>query len=191
MYIEHVSGRRLAAELPGASLHLSLVYVLFVAYCLCTPSLALAAPASESELKIGSELAPEEQRALAERFAPVLVFHQSEKYFPTSPLFLIQNDLPIAGGPQEREAALLRLGTTDDRRKRYEALTPREKAALATVHYRAFHARLDSDAVIVIEYLALLRSEYLPHSRQSFSVLGRWEPPERSRAHSRDRPVQR
>lgn len=94
--------------------------------------------------------APEQLR-LAERFAPVLVFHPLEEYFPASPLFAIDLDEAIGSAPAGDDP-LAQLGTARTRRDRYRKLTLEEKARLATVYYRAFPARRGSRDVIVVEY---------------------------------------
>src|SRR5207244_2058950 len=82
-----------------------------------------------------ADLNAEEQSRLAETFAPILVFHPDEKYFPCSPLF--------ASTP---------LGTPESRTERYLALTIEERANLATVYYRAYRLQRRSEEVIVVEY---------------------------------------
>ena len=46
-----------------------------------------------------SALTEAEERALAQRFAPVLVFHPEERFFPTSPLFQLADDEQIPREP--------------------------------------------------------------------------------------------
>jgi hypothetical protein len=86
----------------------------------------------------------EEQTRLARRFAPVLVFHPDEKYFPSSPLFA------LTANTSESAASLL--GTPESRTARYEALTLDEKAKLATVYYRAYRLNRTPYEAIVLEY---------------------------------------
>src|SRR6185295_5440467 len=69
------------------------------------------------------ELTAEEQSGLAERFAPILVFHPEEEYFPCSPLFAFE-----AGNPKSASSLL---GTPESRTERYLALTLDERAKLA------------------------------------------------------------
>ena len=98
-----------------------------------------------------ADLSPEFVARLAEQFAPVLVFHPDEQYFPTSPLFALEN---AAGVIEQFDAdtAVEQLGMPEARIARYRALTPREKAGLATVYYRAYRGRSDTDQVVVLEY---------------------------------------
>src|SRR4029079_10093762 len=73
------------------------------------------------------ELSADEQARLAQQFAPVLVFHNAEKFFPVSPLF------PIIANPptSDKETMLLRLGTTKSRTAAYLEMNLDEKANLA------------------------------------------------------------
>jgi len=104
-----------------------------------SPSFAQSDPS-----KLPPELTLAEQARLAKRFAPVLVFHPDEKYFPCSPLFsLTQNT---------SESAATLLGTPESRTARYEALTISEKAKLATVYYRAYRLTRTPYEAIVLEY---------------------------------------
>src|SRR5687767_8916910 len=100
-------------------------------------------------IHLDSELTAEAQRELAERFSPVLVFHPSERYFPTSPLFPLERQLSDA---DTGASIASRLGTTDERRAYYEGLTVPQKAGLSTVYYRAYHARAGGEPVVVVEY---------------------------------------
>ena len=94
------------------------------------------------------ELSADEQARLAQQFAPVLVFHNAEKFFPVSPLF------PIIANPptSDKETMLLRLGTTKSRTAAYLEMNLDEKANLATVHFRAYPAKRDGRNVVVLEY---------------------------------------
>ena len=85
--------------------------------------------------------------SLAERFAPLLVFHPEEQFFPSSPLF------SLAGNPAKRSVSnvdsaelLRRLGAPEQRREQYLALNLQEKADLAKVYYRV--NRLPTSTVI-------------------------------------------
>ena len=118
----------------------------------CMPFSAAAADADDAAIsipRVESSLSPEVQRRVAERFSPILEFHPLEEYFPTSPLFTLPaGDTRSADDP----ATIALLGTADSRRERYEALALTEKAALATVYYRAYPVRRDSRDLIVVEY---------------------------------------
>ena len=102
-------------------------------------------------------LTPEQQVRLAEQFAPVLVFHPEERYFPTSPLFPIESELKgiDAALPQTQ------LGTPETRTAFYETLPLEEKAKIATVYYRAYPAHNSGGDLIVLEYwFYYVRNDY-------------------------------
>jgi hypothetical protein len=90
------------------------------------------------------KLTAPEQARLAAQFAPVLVFHPEEEYFPTSPLY------PLSTGSANSRLALL--GTPESRIGAYRTLTLAEKEKLATVFYRAYPARVSGESVVVLEY---------------------------------------
>jgi hypothetical protein len=90
------------------------------------------------------KLTAQEQARLAAQFAPVLVFHPEEKYFPTSPLY------PLSSHSTQSRLSLL--GTPESRIGAYRALTLAEKEKLATVFYRAYPARVSGEPVVVLEY---------------------------------------
>jgi hypothetical protein len=98
-----------------------------------------------------------EQARLAQQFAPVLVFHSAEKFFPVSPLFSFDTKAAIS----DKESTLRRLGTTESRTASYLEMNLAEKAKLATVHYRAYPAKRDGRSVVVLEYwFYYVRDEY-------------------------------
>src|SRR6476646_6759789 len=65
----------------------------------------VGAPALRAEQP---HLTAEDQARLARQFAPVLVFHSAEKFFPASPFFSLDTSEPSA----DKESTLRRLGTT-------------------------------------------------------------------------------
>jgi len=102
-------------------------------------------------------LSAEKQARLAQQFAPVLVFHSAEKFFPASPLFSFDATAPTS----DKETTLRLLGTTESRAADYLELNLAEKAKLATIHYRAYQARWAGRPVIVLEYwFYYVRDEY-------------------------------
>jgi hypothetical protein len=109
----------------------------------CCLVLALR-PAPSFAQAATTELTSEEQSRLAAQYAPVLVFHPEEKYFPCSPLFA------LATTDTASLAALL--GTPDSRTASYEALSIEEKAKLAKVYYRVYRLRRTPYEAIVLEY---------------------------------------
>jgi hypothetical protein len=130
-------------KLRPATIALSFLLLMF------TPCPALRAQATD--------ITPQEQARLAEQFAPVLVFHADERYFPTNPLFPIE--FPVRG--TDPGFPLARLGTPETRTASYEALTLAEKAKIATVYYRAYFAQSSDKSVIVLEYwFYYVRNEY-------------------------------
>jgi hypothetical protein len=99
----------------------------------------------------------DEQERLAQQFAPVLVFHHDEKFFPTSPFF----SFDTAAVGFDKETSFQRLGTTDSRTAAYLALNLEGKAKVATVYYRAYPARRSGGPVVVLEYwFYYVRDEY-------------------------------
>ena len=113
------------------------------------------------------DLPAAEQSQLAEQFAPVLVFHPDERYFPTNPLF------PTEPAMMRDDAGLpfSILGTPDSRTAFYRELSIEEKAKIATVYYRAYPARSSGQPVVVLEYwFYYVRNEYRVRS----NVLPLW-----------------
>jgi membrane-associated phospholipid phosphatase len=83
-------------------------------------------------------LSPSEQTAIARAFAPVLVFHRDEDFFP-----LNSRDGVAAGGDPE---------SVRDRVAKYVALSQSDRLARAAVGYRVF-SRVDRGAeTVVVEY---------------------------------------
>lgn len=86
-------------------------------------------------------LAESVQRSFAEAFAPRLLFHQDEVYFPCSPLDEIS---PRSGSETSgQEGALWRA---------YARLGPAEKAAHAVLFYRVYPWREQGRGKVVVEY---------------------------------------
>lgn len=118
------------------------------------------------------EMTPEEQSLLAERFAPLLVYHKSEEYFPCNPLFPLEIRGANSGLPSEdRDSAIARLGTAESRSAAYRSLTMEQKADLATVYYRVYPLKREPAHIIVIEYwLYYVQNAY----RARASILPLW-----------------
>jgi hypothetical protein len=140
--------------LQGICLRFSILC--FVSFALLSQeSIAQANQSGKRTAQIQSllELTPEEQSLLAERYAPELVYHAEERYFPCNPLFPLE--LKAAGRefqPIDRDAAVSLLGTTESRRASYLSLTMEEKADLATVYYFVYASKRQSRDIVVIEY---------------------------------------
>ena len=97
--------------------------LLFAILTLGVPSAARAA----------SPLTPAEQLSIARQFAPLLVFHPDEEYFPVSSLF-------------EADSAVT------DRVDHYRAMSLDGKLSLAAIGYRVFPTTEHGEAQIVVEY---------------------------------------
>ncbi len=121
---------------------------------------AADAPIAAYSKAATASLCPQHQALLAEEFAPVLVFHPQEEYFPSSPLFSLEN---AAVGPSARDGSenLRRLGTTKTRTQLYRSLSLAEKERLAKLHYRAFSLRQEGSELVVLEYwLYYVQNDY-------------------------------
>lgn len=91
-----------------------------------------------SSVASGAELTAAEQLSIARAFAPVLVFHPDERYFPIS-----SRDGVASAGTFE---------AVRDRVARYSAMPRDARLALAAIGYRVF-ARIDRGSpAIVVEY---------------------------------------
>ena len=131
------------------------VVLLLIAPCIFRVGLARTGSADPpiaaySEAATAS-LCPRHQTLLADEFAPTLVFHPHEEFFPSSPLFPLENG---AVGPSSRNGSidLRQLGTTETRTQLYRSMSLPEKERLAKLHYRAFSLRQGSSELVVLEY---------------------------------------
>lgn len=129
----------------------------------------LAVPVGASERAEPIELSASERAAIGRAFAPVLVFHPLEEYFPTSPMFPFDSgDLPAfhdEGMPDAR----MRLGNQPERVARYRALTDPEKLEHAALQYRVFSRVSRGRVEVVVEY-------WCYYVFNSFTVRGAWFP---------------
>src|SRR5262249_43145097 len=75
-----------------------------------------------------------EASVLARAFAPTLVFHPLERYFPVSPLFPIPPGSELAG----RNHAVTELGTPEERVRQYDELPRTRQLAESALPYRVF-----------------------------------------------------
>ncbi len=108
----------------------------------------------------GATLPKEQQRELAKQFAPFLIFHPEEKYFPCSPLFLIeQKDKKTDSSSSSLPDRVHLLGTSKTRADLYELLSLHEKEILARTYYRAFRCK-KSNLVILEYWFYYVKSEY-------------------------------
>ena len=85
---------------------------------------------------------------IASAFAPTLVFHPNERYFPVPPLFPIED----LGQLRRTEAAIEQLATPEIRRDIYDGLSRREQLARASLTYRVYPTTVDGRPMIVVEY---------------------------------------
>jgi hypothetical protein len=97
-----------------------------------------------------TELDRQQETLLAERYAPFLVFHPEEEFFPCSPLFELEKS--GAGPGIDRDKLLEALGTPETRKESYLRLTLREKADIATVFYRVRRVIGTRGEELVIDY---------------------------------------
>jgi len=98
-------------------------------------------------------LSPEDERLLAEWYAPRLLFSGSEEYFPCSPLFpLDEADPDWDQRTPDRESAVGTLGPASARAERYRSLDLEAKGRLGTVYYQAYPWLRGGEPRVVIEY---------------------------------------
>lgn len=124
-------------------------------------------------------LFPEEQAAIARAFAPVLIFHPDEQYFPISSTFPLT--LGNASGDETADApgAREQLGRAAERAARYAALPRETKMALAAVGYRVFSRFRRGQTEVVVEY-------WCHYVYNAFTIRGTWLPYRISGNHPQD-----
>src|SRR5215471_5264953 len=106
---------------------------------------ALVTVLSTSAADAAPPIDPADARMLARAFAPTLVFHAGERYFPVSPLFpLDPRTEPVGDYPAAAD-----LGTPEERVQRYDELPRREQLAEASIAWRAFPI---GPSQVVVEY---------------------------------------
>ncbi|MEW6365747.1 MAG: hypothetical protein AB1714_14045 [Acidobacteriota bacterium] len=107
----------------------------------------------EELLAYRASISMQEQRRLAEHFAPRLIFHPDEQYFPCSPLFPLEGAEPaVEPASVCREAQLARLRNAESRAEAYRALPLLERLDRARLYFRAYPIDLDGRQRIVVEY---------------------------------------
>jgi hypothetical protein len=108
-----------------------------------------------------------ERAAIGRAFAPILVFHPLEDYFPTSPMFPFDsNELPeLRGVPDVRS----RMGSQITRVGQYRQLSTAEKLHHAALQYRVFSRTVRGHVEIVAEY-------WCYYVFNAFTVHGAWLP---------------
>jgi hypothetical protein len=90
----------------------------------------------------------DEAGVLARAFAPMLVFHAAERYFPVSPLF----PMDTRSEPWDDDQAIAELGTPDERVRVYDELTRDDKIAHASLAYRVFATTAHGRPRVAVEF---------------------------------------
>lgn len=125
----------------------ALVVRLFVSCCLVLPPLISGGLSrSVPDPDPYQILTGRDAVAVATHFAPRLFFHPSERYFPCSPIFPVEQDA------EGQQSILNRLGDPESRRQLYLDLPLEEKAKLARVYYRVRTVRNGSEDRWIIDY---------------------------------------
>lgn len=101
------------------------------------------------------ELTTEQKTTLAHAFAPTLVFHLEEDYFPVSSFDSVKGD-----GPVEH---------WESRVAQYRALSQEDKLRRAALAYRVFSRVRDGQTEVVVEY-------WCYYVYNAFTVRGAWLP---------------
>jgi len=128
--------------------------------CLLAPdsaaSLGLQAVVAEVRQAVEpATLSGSQQLELAEHFAPVLVFHRDEEFFPVSPLFPLELDSSASAGESEvraKPSLAAVLGDVDTRTAAYRSFPLQRKAALAKVFFQAYPFSESGEQLVVVEY---------------------------------------
>ena len=124
-----------------------------VALVVLVPGLLLRPLAAHAEP--APVLSPAQQLALARMYAPTLVFHPQERYFPTN--------------PRPSDAGDGTLAAWSSRVEQYRDLTTPEKLQRAALAYRVFTRMQDRHLEVVIEY-------WCYYVYNAFTVRGGWFP---------------
>jgi len=126
-----------------------------------------------ADLPAPLSLAADQQAAIARAFAPILVFHPLEHYFPVSSMLRLGTD-SVGAVAQEVEAddqaaASAGLETWPSRVAGYRTLSPAEKMRRAALGYRVFSRVERGQTEIVVEY-------WCYYVYNEFTVRGTWLP---------------
>lgn len=139
---------------------------------LLSAAVALACtPVEAADTWSGPTLSTEQQTALARAFAPVLLFHPLEQFFPISPMRRLGAEalpvvVPDAAGDKEPDAGL---EAWSARVAGYRALSTAERLQRAALGYRVFPRMTRGRAEIVVEYWSY-------YVFNEFTVRGTWLP---------------
>ena len=125
-----------------------------------------------ADAPIPLRLSAAQQATVARAFAPTLVFHPLERYFPISPMLRLGADSVLAvarAGQGDQQTALAGLEAWPTRVAGYRALSLAQKLQRAALGYRVF-SRVDrGKSEIVVEYWSY-------YVYNEFTVRGTWLP---------------
>jgi hypothetical protein len=128
--------------------------------------------ANAAALPAPPTLTADQAAAVARAFAPILVFHSLERYFPISPMLRLGSSaVPsvVRQAGEEGEATPPGLETWPTRVAAYGSLRQTDKLRRAALGYRVF-SRVDRDRIeIVVEY-------WCYYVYNEFTVRGTWLP---------------
>ncbi|PYR37546.1 MAG: hypothetical protein DMF90_06390 [Acidobacteria bacterium] len=120
-----------------------------------------------------------EQIAIARAFAPMLVFHAEEHYFPISSMFLLPSergaDTEAPATPEVHD----QLGSAEERAARYKLLPQQDKLSRAAVGYRVFSRFKRGQTEVIVEY-------WCHYVYNEFTIRGTWFPYRISGNHTQD-----
>ena len=128
--------------------------VFLAALTLAANLLGVTAPAFGADRSV-PELSLEQKVTLARVFAPTLVFHEAEEYFPVSSMDSLSGDAPLEDW--------------ESRVHQYRALTIHDKLRRAALAYRVFSRVADGQVEVVVEY-------WCHYVYNAFTVKGGWLP---------------
>ena len=117
--------------------------------------MALAAPVRAADTALPPLLSAAQQLSVARAFAPTLVFHSREEYFPTDSRGVSDGETPVEAW--------------SSRNDQYRALTVPEKLERAALAYRVFSRVQDRRVEVIVEY-------WCYYTYNEFTVRGGWLP---------------
>src|SRR5262249_17092667 len=120
-----------------------------------------------------------EQIAIARAFAPRLVFHAEEKYFPISSMFLMPSERRAETDSTITSEGPGQLDSAAERAARYTQFSQQEKLARAAVGYRVFSRFKRGQTEVVVEY-------WCHYVYNEFTIRGTWFPYRISGNHLQD-----
>ena len=120
-----------------------------------------------------------EQIAIARAFAPMLVFHAEEHYFPISSMFLMPSERGADTEAPAPPEAPDQLGSAEERAARYKLLSQPDKLSRAAVGYRVFSRFKRGQTEVIVEY-------WCHYVYNEFTIRGTWFPYRISGNHPQD-----